>query len=133
MKTLNKKISEFLTVIRDEYVSFPELDIKFNECSSDGNYIDDNSFEDLVKYSLTVPNGVFEMSSIFKHIVDTSSNLGEIYIKDNTLVAIVDIRSNYNSKLTRITDLLEILAIQFNFEYDIWGKYFAWKYQKILL
>lgn len=130
LENIKQKISEFLTIIKDEYVNFHELDIKFSECASDGNYIDDNSFEDLIKYSLTVPNGVFEMSSIFKNIVDTSSNLGEIYIKDDALVVIVDIRSNYNSKLTRITDLLEILAQQFNFKYDIWGKYFAWKYQK---
>ncbi|WBW50122.1 beta-Ala-His dipeptidase [Peptoniphilus equinus] len=127
--TVCREIDAFKAVIQNEYVQFPTVTIDYEGCDCDGTYVDETTLREFIHYGLTIPNGVFEMSATFKNIVDTSSNFGEVYMQDHAIVTVVDIRSNYDSKLTRLTDMLSILATQFGLDYTIWGRYTPWKYQ----
>ena len=56
------------------------------------------------------PDGVFQMNEMFDGLVDTSDNLGEIYLDENELHFVIEIRSARDSLRTYLFQRMQRLA-----------------------
>lgn len=60
-----------------------------------------------------VPDGIYQMNEVFTGIVDTSDNLGEVYLDEHTLHFVLEIRSARESRRTYLFQRMERLAALF--------------------
>lgn len=76
-----------------------------------------------------MPTDAIILSNNFQGMVDASNNVGEIYINDDTLFVISDIRANYDSQKCFLRDKIIRLSEICNFDYYVWGSYYSWPYK----
>lgn len=120
---------EFLEIIEREFPMLKNLEIKIERQRIDYYY--DNKFnQDILDFILLLPTDTIILSNSFENVVDASNNVGEIYIDEDTLIVISDIRANYDSQRTFLTDKITRLSEICKFDYKIWGSYYSWPYKK---
>lgn len=68
-----------------------------------------------------MPVDVVILSNFFDKMVDTSNNVGEIYLKNDNLVVISDIRASYYSQRSFVVDKITALSEILGFNYEVWG------------
>lgn len=64
----------------------------------------------LVQAILLMPDGIYQMNEAFEGIVDTSDNLGEIYLQDGMLHFVLEIRSATESLRSYLYDKMCMIA-----------------------
>lgn len=85
---------------------------------------DSQSINDLV---MMLPHGVVTMSLELKGIVETSSNLAQISMRDDHFEILTSQRSSVSSRLVAITDRLKSLARLGSAELEVLDGYPAWE------
>ncbi|MDD2371902.1 MAG: beta-Ala-His dipeptidase [Firmicutes bacterium] len=77
-----------------------------------------------------LPDGVIKTSEDIKDLVETSTNIGEIYSKPNHITIITSIRSSKNESINSIVGMFNQLKIAFNLQLKTEHSYPGWNYNK---
>lgn len=91
-------ITGFSEVIKAEYrVIEPGLSISIEETKPPAEVLDKEDYRKIVNTLYAVPNGVFRMSPDIPDLVEASSNLAKVMIKDGTFITLSLQRSSVES------------------------------------
>lgn len=127
---LEKISAEFLSNIKEEFPEYGDT-LKLELLSKEVNEhkaINKAINESILNYILLSPVDIQMMSNSFEGLVDASCNLGEIYLENSNIVIVSDIRASYDSQREFILRKLVLLTEILNFEKEIFGYYYNWKY-----
>lgn len=94
------------------------------------NVLHPTSFEKVVFYMMNVPFGIQKMSGSIEGLVETSSNIGILFLGENEFTASSGVRSSVESARDAVSDKIEYLTEFLGGEYEIQGAYPAWEYRK---
>nr|WP_121272573.1 aminoacyl-histidine dipeptidase [Pedobacter schmidteae] len=91
-------INDFSELIKAEYQSIePGLSIEAIETELPQEILDKNDFHKIVNAIYAVPNGVFRMSPDIPDLVEASSNLAKVIVKDGEFITLSLQRSSVES------------------------------------
>ena len=76
-----------------------------------------------------LPDGIFQMSEAFHGIVDTSDNLGEVYLSESGLHCVLEIRSASESRRTYLYQRMRRLAALLGGECTCCNEYPSWSFR----
>lgn len=93
--------------------------------------LDEESKQRLLCMLMDTPNGIQVMSPDIKGLVESSLNLGELYLEDGAYNFVYGVRSSQTSYKFYMSDKLKALAEQLkgSFYYD--SEYPGWEYKRI--
>ena len=126
-----KNAEEYLNIIKAE-ISDREGDFAFTfDVGEKASYkVLSDEIKNKLIFALTcVPNGVLEMSSEIKDLVQTSLNLGILKIEDNLLSLHFGLRSNKKSGLSFLIEKLTAFFDSVHWETETNGHYPPWEYK----
>jgi dipeptidase D len=107
-------INEFERTVRHEYANqepFLALSLSRVEKNPDNNYaLTPEDTQKVIRLLLALPHGVAGMSADIDGLVETSSNLATIEMKNQSLEILASQRSSVMSKLEEITATVEAAA-----------------------
>lgn len=69
--------------------------------------------KNIISAMILVPDGIYQMNELFSGLVDTSDNLGEVYLDKKELHFVIEIRSAQESSRTFLFQKMERLAALF--------------------
>ncbi|MGN1266435.1 MAG: beta-Ala-His dipeptidase [Dorea sp.] len=87
--------------------------------------------DSVINVMLFVPDGIYQMNELFTGLVDTSNNLGEIYLNDRELHLVTEIRSAHESSRTFLFQKMERLAKMFGGSCTMSNAYPSWTLRSI--
>lgn len=87
--------------------------------------------ERVVRFICEAPNGIMAMSQNIKGLVETSLNMGQLYLTSNGLVARFSVRSSVTKEKEALLSRLDTLAKNFDGSMASDGHYPAWEYLKV--
>jgi dipeptidase D len=91
-------IADFYEVIRAEYQSLePGLKLSVRETALPGQVLDKPDYIKIINALYAVPNGVFRMSPEIEDLVEASSNLAKVVVKDGEFITLSLQRSSVES------------------------------------
>lgn len=126
-ETVDKMSAAFKT----EYsVSDPELVVSCEGVEAQGEAMDRLSFNKLIQYVLTVPNGVIAYDEHMEDLVQTSLNLGILQMNEDTISFASAVRSSIASRKEELITRLRALSEVFGFAFEVKGEYPAWQYNE---
>lgn len=88
------------------------------------------SREKVLFFLMNNPWGIAKMSGTIPGLVETSSNLGILELKEDELWAVNSVRSSVESARDALSDKIEYLTEFLGGEYVVQGAYPAWEYRK---
>lgn len=110
---VNQSVKEIEEIIKFEFVNTdPDLFISIKEGFGDSStkVQTSASTKNVIDFISALPHGVFAMSTDIKDLVETSNNLANIRIENDTLKILTSQRSSVNSRLNVITNKIESIA-----------------------
>jgi dipeptidase D len=132
-KALVKEFADgFQKNLREEYAASDEgITVAVEELGvSKENVLHPTSREKVVFYLMNVPFGIVKMSGTIEGLVETSSNIGILLLKEDELFASSGVRSSVEAARDAVSDKIEYLTEFLGGEYEILGEYPAWEYRK---
>ncbi len=78
---------------------------------------------------MLIPDGIFQMNEMLAGLVDTSDNLGEIYLEDGMLHLVLEIRSARDSLRAYLYQRMERLAALLGGQCEWSNAYPSWNFQ----
>lgn len=122
-----EKISMIEKLLKEEYQSAGEqIEVEFVPCNEKYEMVCDAG--KLVTLILLSPDGIWEMSSDIENLVNTSDNLGEVYLDEKGFRIVYEIRSAYDSARDHIADVIGRLVQCLGGTYKAHSPYPGWKY-----
>lgn len=130
LNDLKQYAADYDAIYKDE-LSAVDPDVKLS-VETDGFEAPDKMFTSelhnrFLNLLYSIPHGVIGMSHAVPGLVETSTNLAIVSIKDDKLNILTSQRSSVNSKLTDIHDMVRSCGYQANAEVHSGGGYPAWK------
>jgi dipeptidase D len=114
LPAIQKMISEFEQNLKSEYASLEEnLALSLTEIDTRSMEKMALTFEEtdrVINLLLALPHGVKDMSAVFDNLVETSSNLAKVEIREGSLHVVTSQRSSVMSRLNEITASVEAVA-----------------------
>jgi dipeptidase D len=111
---MQKMIAEFQRTVQSEYASAEEALalslLRVNQVSLNQIGLTSAETDRVIHLLLALPHGVKEMSAAMDNLVETSSNLAKVAIKDRALHVVTSQRSSVMSRLAEITASIEATA-----------------------
>ena len=102
------KISEMEELLRGEQVvTGDKLKITLEPAPSEAWGV---TPKNVINAMILVPDGIYQMNEMFDGLVDTSDNLGEVYLDEQELHFVIEIRSAHESSRTFLFQKMERLA-----------------------
>lgn len=97
--------------------------------------IKEEFFTKIIQGIFLAPNGISEMNNEMPKVVESSDNLGEVFIKDRVLYFVFEVRAAYDSTRIFLNQKLEMLAELMGGEMRVFSQYPEWKFdpQSILM
>lgn len=132
-KALIKEFAErFQKNLREEYTASDEgITVAVEELGNSKEHVlHPTSREKVVFYLMNVPFGIVKMSGTIEGLVETSSNIGILLLKEDELFASSGVRSSVEAARDAVSDKIEYLTEFLGGEYEILGEYPAWEYRK---
>lgn len=124
---IERSVKGFNDIIRREIAHLePDVSIELKNCDVPERHTDSDSTRKLIFTLLQVPNGVQSMSPDMPEMVQTSLNLGELSIVDESLKMVFFIRSNASTgKQLTVQKLLSFIdylygSVEFRSDYPAW-------------
>ncbi|MGN0400348.1 MAG: beta-Ala-His dipeptidase [Blautia sp.] len=122
-----KIVSNINQRIREEYQSAGELfQMSFSVCEDACKKSCDA--DKLITLLLLSPDGILEMNPDIENLVNSSSNLGEVYLNEEGYRAVYEIRSAHDSARDHIADVIGRLAGMLGGQWEIHSSYPGWAY-----
>lgn len=113
----NEKISAIFKELKEEYsTTEPELIFNLEEIENPiaEKVFSQESLDNIIFLLMTLPNGVQTMSADIKDLVESSINLGRLYLNNNNLCFEFAARSSAKSKKYRMIEILKLYAKKVN-------------------
>lgn len=107
----------------------PNLEIAIEEAGIHKVFSPDSS-KKIADFLCKTPNGIIDMSRHIEGLVETSLNLGILFVEENELKASYAVRSSVNSSKLNLLKELKALAEAFGGKYSDHGHYPAWEYRE---
>lgn len=121
-------ITGFSEVINAEYrVIEPTLSINIEETEPPLEVLDKEDYHKIVNALYAVPNGIFRMSPDIPGLVEASSNLAKVMIKDGTFVTLSLQRSSVESTKEDVAIAVRAVFENIGGKVTISGDYPGWK------
>ncbi len=130
VEDLKKFAADYQAIYRDELSAIdPDVSLSVAE---DGFNVPQKMFTSRLHNTLlnllyTIPHGVIAMSHAVPGLVETSTNLAVVGIKDNKVSILTSQRSSVGTELTDIHDMVRACGYQAGAEVHSGGGYPAWK------
>lgn len=126
---LKNKLQELEMILAKEYsATEPDFRITYNRVAKDTvNVLTYKEFYRLMYLINMAPNGVLKMSQHMQGMVNTSSNLGVLSVKDKCVDAGFCLRSNEDTSREWLKKQFEMLAAALGAQLTIEGEYPAWE------
>lgn len=120
------------TCFQHEYgVADPNVQVKV--CQDECHSMEAISYEasrQLAAYLISIPNGVQEMSADIEGLVETSLNLGILYMSDTALTAEFSLRSSVESRKFALSKKLSAITEAFGGMFTCNSVYPGWEYNR---
>lgn len=132
MEVLKKFSEDYQNKLREEYTGSDEnITITVTDCGNSKEMVlFPGSREKVLFFLNQVPFGVRKMSGSIEGLVETSSNLGIMKLKENEFYACNSVRSSVGAAKTTLLEKIEHLTEFLGGEYETNGMYPAWEYRK---
>ncbi len=129
-ETFIPKMEEYFEIIKEEVSEREEnLEITIKICEEGNFQAISKKNKDTFLYLLSaLPNGVVEMSTKIRNLVETSLNLGILKTDDEKLSLLYTLRSNKESAMDYLQEKLFFIAEQCECNVETSGHYPAWEY-----
>ncbi|MET4139985.1 aminoacyl-histidine dipeptidase [Pedobacter sp. UYP1] len=121
-------IKEFTAVIQEEYQTVePALAIVLSEIALPAQVMVNADFKKIVNTIYAIPNGVFRMSPDIEDLVEASSNLARVIVKDGKFITQSLQRSSVESTKTDVSNAIRAAFENMGSEVSQDGDYPGWK------
>ena len=110
-------------------VEDPKVKVEIKKASGDKMMLLKNS-DNIIKYIVTVPDGIQRMSSDIKGLVESSLNLGVLEDKDKKVEFTHSIRSSVKSKKFEMAEIISALGNLTGGQVKNTGDYPEWQYEE---
>ncbi|MCD7708995.1 MAG: beta-Ala-His dipeptidase [Clostridiales bacterium] len=128
---MENRASEIERTLGREFASSdPDIFISCEECDDEPDTyeaLDGWSTENIIRYLRLVPDGVIHRCQGMPQLVETSSNLGIMELRDDNFFAVNSVRSNVASRRDEVQGRIETLADMFGGSVTAEGAYPAWE------
>lgn len=118
--------------LRDEYTGTDEgITIQVTDLGEkNAMVLHPTSREKVIFFLMNCPWGIAKMSGTIQGLVETSSNLGILKLKEDELWAVNSIRSSIGAASEALSNKVEYVTEFLGGDYEIQGAYPAWEYRK---
>lgn len=125
-----KEATEYLEVIKSEFaVREPDFTYQITPLENGTFKAISKESANAIIYALAcVPNGVVDMSTEIKGLVETSLNLGILTTKENSTEIHISLRSNKESAMISLENKLKTFFSILPCEFSIFDKYPSWEF-----
>ena len=121
-------VKAFSDILSAEYAtSDPAVHAACEECTCSEKPIEEGEAANIIATLLACPHGVERMSADIPGLVETSTNLAAVHIKDNVLTVITSQRSSVVSELHALAEKVEAAFFLGSFDAEHHGEYPGWK------
>ena len=121
-------VKAFSDLISAEYTtSDPHIHATCEPCTAEEKPIEEGDAANIIATLLACPHGVERMSADIPGLVETSTNLAAVHIKDNVLTVITNQRSSVVSELHALAERVEAAFFLGSFDVEHHGEYPGWK------
>ena len=121
-------VKAFNDLLSAEYAtSDPGVHAVCQPCTCGDKPIEEGDASNLIATLLACPHGVERMSADIPGLVETSTNLAAVHIKENTLTVITSQRSSVVSELHAMAERVEAAFFLGSFDVEHHGEYPGWK------
>ena len=121
-------VKAFSDLISAEYAtSDPHIHATCEPCTAEEKPIEEGDAANIIATLLACPHGVERMSADIPGLVETSTNLAAVHIKDNVLTVITNQRSSVVSELHALAERVEAAFFLGSFDVEHHGEYPGWK------
>ena len=121
-------IKAFSDVLSAEFAtSDPQVHAVCEPCQTEEKPIEEGDAANIIATLLACPHGVERMSADIPGLVETSTNLAAVHIKENTLKVITNQRSSVVSELHALAERVEAAFFLGSFDVEHHGEYPGWK------
>lgn len=122
------RLNEFIDLLKTEFNTIePNLSISFKSITSDSKAATKEEFSKIMNAIYSVPNGVFRMSPDFEGLVECSSSLAKISLKNGTFETQSLQRSSVDSTKTDIANAVKAAFENMGATVVQGGEYPGWK------
>lgn len=134
-ETLASAVAEYEQILKKEFANRDagvQVSLTFPEHIPDSEYeaLDETSTETVVRFLISVPDGVQAMSMDISGLVETSLNMGIVRLTKNGLETDHSIRSSVASAKDALREKLTALTSLAGGTVSCHGDYPAWEYRK---
>ena len=127
-KRLTESVTAFEQLIRHEFPdSGDNIRIQLMPCEESCS--DGTDPSPVLSALSLIPDGIHQMSEVFEGIVETSDNLGEVYLDDKELHLVLEIRSAKDSLRAYLFERMERLAILLGGTCESSNAYPSWDFR----
>lgn len=129
---LEKTILQFEQIIKNEFATKdPELALKYEKNGIQTKDMLAPKSKEFIQFMLmNFPNGVLNMSSDIKDLVQTSLNMGVLTLDKEKCSITFSVRSSINTEKEAVSAQLQYITEFLGGEYHVNGEYPAWPYKK---
>lgn len=122
------EINAYVEIIKAEYAETDEnITVTVKESPMPEQVIDSVSLKNFINVVHAMPNGIDRMSTVMEGLVETSSNIGIITMKDGIFSIMILARSSSNSTMNDLTARMRSIAELAGAEAVINNGYEGWK------
>lgn len=113
------------------FVQDPEVFVAVAAAKSELLPMTKECTDSVIGYMFTVPDGVQNMSAAVKGLVQTSVNLGQVYMRDGRVHFSHMPRSSVDSQKDEVISKMEALCRALGGEMEVTSTYSAWQYRPV--
>ncbi|WP_432712950.1 aminoacyl-histidine dipeptidase [Pedobacter sp.] len=118
----------FTTVLKEEFQTVePDLSITITECEKPAQVMETATLKKVVNAIYSVPNGVFRMSPDISNLVEASTNLARVIIKDGEFITQSLQRSSVESTKADVANAVGAAFENIGCSVSLDGDYPGWK------
>lgn len=129
VKAAEAAVAELEKNLRNEYrVTDPGVSVKLEEDQADAAFSKEVT-DRITCFMFAVPNGVQVMSADVEGLVQTSTNLGQVYTEGDEVFFSFLTRSSVNSQRDETVERIESMARSLGGEAEVGAAYSAWEYK----
>lgn len=129
LESVKTIISNFKnTIIKEIPTIENSLTLNIEEFKTENLAFSEKDKNDLIKLILIYPNGIQEMSDVFDQLVQTSLNLGELYMTDDIINIVFEIRSLNQSEIDFTVYKVTTISNLFNYNIETYTPYCCWSF-----
>ncbi|MEG1799969.1 MAG: M20/M25/M40 family metallo-hydrolase, partial [Synergistaceae bacterium] len=129
IETLKSTAAECLDTFAKEYkATAPNLALTAEETERAEFAVSDTDLKKLLTVVTLSPNGISEMNGGVAGTVESSDNMGEIYMDGDKLVIVYEVRASFKSTQEYIVSKITALAAMVGAQYETFSGYPGWAF-----